>query len=89
MILKMFRVLVLKMGLVFCGVDNDWLIMMLFIASFGVEGSEPATKKIRIDGESYIVAVTDEGNKAISIEHDKSGNEQQMFLVRVVWIRQK
>lgn len=59
---------------------------MLFIASFGVEGSEPATKKIRIDGESYIVAVTDEGNnlKAISIEHDKSGNEQQMFLVRVV-----
>lgn len=50
-------------------------------ASFGVEGSEPATKKIRIDGESYIVAVTDEGNKAISIEHDKSGNEQQMFLV--------
>lgn len=57
---------------------------MLFLASFGVEGSEPATKKIRIDGESYIVAVTDEGNKAISIEHDKSGNEQQMFLVRVV-----
>lgn len=75
MILKMFRVLVLKMGLVFCGVDNDWLIMMLFIVFFGVEGSELAIKKIRIDGEFYIVVVTDEGNKVISIEYDKLGNE--------------
>lgn len=71
----MFRVLVLKMGLVFCGVDNDWLIMMLFIVFFGVEGSELAIKKIRIDGEFYIVVVTDEGNKVISIEYDKLGNE--------------
>lgn len=75
MILKMFRVLVLKMGLVFCGVDNDWLIMMLFIVFFGVEGSELVIKKIRIDGEFYIVVVTDEGNKVISIEYDKLGNE--------------
>lgn len=75
MILKMFRVLVLKMELVFCGVDNDWLIMMLFIVFFGVEGSELAIKKIRIDGEFYIVVVTDEGNKVISIEYDKLGNE--------------
>lgn len=75
MILKMFRVLVLKMGLVFCGVDNDWLIMMLFIVFFGVEGSELAIKKIRIDGEFYIVVVTDEGNRVISIEYDKLGNE--------------
>lgn len=75
MILKMFRVLVLKMGLVFCGVDNDWLIMMLFLVFFGVEGSELAIKKIRIDGEFYIVVVTDEGNKVISIEYDKLGNE--------------
>lgn len=75
MILKMFRVLVLKMGLVFCRVDNDWLIMMLFIVFFGVEGSELAIKKIRIDGEFYIVVVTDEGNKVISIEYDKLGNE--------------
>lgn len=75
MILKMFRVLVLKMGLVFCGVDNDWLMMMLFIVFFGVEGSELAIKKIRIDGEFYIVVVTDEGNKVISIEYDKLGNE--------------
>lgn len=73
--LKIFRVLVLKMGLVFCGVDNDWLIMMLFIVFFGVEGSELAIKKIRIDGEFYIVVVTDEGNKVISIEYDKLGNE--------------
>lgn len=75
MILKMFRVLVLKMGLVFCGVDNDWLIMMLFIVFFGVEGSELVIKKIRIDGEFYIVVVIDEGNKVISIEYDKLGNE--------------
>lgn len=75
MILKMFRVLVLKMGLVFCGVDKDWLIMMLFIVFFGVEGSELAIKKIRIDGEFYIVVVIDEGNKVISIEYDKLGNE--------------
>lgn len=75
MILKMFRVLVLKMGLVFCGVDNDWLMMMLFIVFFGVEGSELAIKKIRIDGEFYIVVVIDEGNKVISIEYDKLGNE--------------
>lgn len=71
----MFRVLVLKMGLVFCGVDNDWLIMMLFIVFFGVEGSELVIKKIRIDGEFYIVVVIDEGNKVISIEYDKLGNE--------------
>lgn len=63
------------MGLVFCGVNNDWLIMMLFIVFFGVEGSELAIKKIRIDGEFYIVVVTDEGNKVISIEYDKLGNE--------------
>lgn len=63
------------MGLFFCGVDNDWLIMMLFIVFFGVEGSELAIKKIRIDGEFYIVVVTDEGNKVISIEYDKLGNE--------------
>lgn len=63
------------MGLVFCGDDNDWLIMMLYIVFFGVEGSELAIKKIRIDGEFYIVVVTDEGNKVISIEYDKLGNE--------------
>lgn len=63
------------MELVFCRVDNDWLIMMLFIVFFGVEGSELAIKKIRIDGEFYIVVVTDEGNKVISIEYDKLGNE--------------
>lgn len=63
------------MELVFCRVDNDWLMMMLFIVFFGVEGSELAIKKIRIDGEFYIVVVMDEGNKVISIEYDKLGNE--------------
>ncbi|XP_048743013.2 cyclin-D-binding Myb-like transcription factor 1 [Ostrea edulis] len=50
-------------------------------ASLGVESDEPATKKIRIDGESYIVAVTEEGNTSVSIEQEKSGSDQQMFLV--------
>nr|XP_022299297.1 cyclin-D-binding Myb-like transcription factor 1 [Crassostrea virginica] len=50
-------------------------------ASLGVDSGEPSAKKIRIDGESYIVAVTEGGSKAIGVEHEKSGSEQQMYLV--------
>ncbi|XP_061167972.1 cyclin-D-binding Myb-like transcription factor 1 isoform X2 [Saccostrea echinata] len=50
-------------------------------ASLGMESDEPDAKKIRIDGESYIVAVADEGNTAVSIKHEKSAAEQQVYLV--------
>ena len=55
---------------------------MDLIASLGVDSGEPSAKKIRIDGESYIVAVTEGGSKAIGVEHEKSGSEQQMYLVK-------
>jgi hypothetical protein len=53
------------------------------LASVGVESDEPVTKKIRIDGESYIVAVAEEANSSVSIEQEKNGSEQQMFLVKI------